>query len=90
MSAIGSTSTSGRSQEASLTRPPEDVIEWEVDHFKRLASLREGRGFLERSTARFEGETGTVEPCDVLTPERQFGPRRPRFPSPGPAQALTD
>jgi hypothetical protein len=48
------------------------VIEWEVDHFKRLASLREGRGFLERSTARFEGETGTVEPCDVLTPERQI------------------
>jgi len=39
------------------------VIEWEIDYNERLASFREGRGFLDRRTVRFGGET--VEPCDV-------------------------
>lgn len=39
---------------------------------ERLARYGEGRAFLDRRTARFEHETGTVEICDVLTPERQF------------------
>lgn len=58
--------------EAELDRPPKDVEEHEIDYNRRLAAHAPGRAFLDRSTARFEGESGTVEPCDVLTPERQF------------------
>ena len=57
---------------AVLERPARDPIEWEVDYNVRLAGHREGRGFLDRQLARFEYEAGTVEPCDVFTPEGQF------------------
>ena len=57
---------------AVLERPAKDPIEWEVDYNVRLAGHREGRGFLDRQLARFEYEAGTVEPCDVFTPDGQF------------------
>lgn len=58
--------------EALLDRPMKDPVEWEVDYNERLAAHRPGRAFLDRTTARFQHETGTVEPCDVFTPEAQF------------------
>jgi uncharacterized protein (TIGR04141 family) len=58
--------------EAVLDRPAKDPAEWEVDYNERLASHGPGRVFLDRQVARFQHETGTVEPCDVFTPAGQF------------------
>jgi uncharacterized protein (TIGR04141 family) len=57
---------------ASLERPAFDPIEHEVDYNKRMADFRPGRALLDRHLARFQYENGTVEPCDVITPERQL------------------
>lgn len=59
--------------QAALVRPDFDPQEWEVDYNERLALAGQpGRAMLDRVLARFQGETGPVEICDVFTSERQF------------------
>lgn len=59
-------------EDADLDRPDFDPIEDEIDYNRRLARHRPGRAVLDRENARIQHENGTVEPCDVLTIERQF------------------
>lgn len=59
-----------RIPEAELT--PFDPLEDEEDYNIRLASEGGTRAVLDRRLAYFEDEQGGVEPCDVLTEDREF------------------
>lgn len=49
-----------------------DPVEHEEDYNRRLAEADSQRAFLDAELARFEGERGGVEMCDVFTPEGEF------------------
>jgi uncharacterized protein (TIGR04141 family) len=58
---------------STLARPAFDPREWEGDYNKRLADADpKRRALLDRKNAKFEHESGTVEPCDVLTADGEF------------------
>lgn len=55
-----------------LAAPDADPREWEPDYTARLAQHRPDRAVLDTELAKFEGESGTIEYCDVFTGDRQL------------------